>query len=43
VVEVQQDEGCGDDVSDAPGVEADVAQRLERRLQDGVAAFADGA
>lgn len=33
VFEVQEDQGCGDDLPDAPGVQADLAQRPERHLQ----------
>jgi hypothetical protein len=29
VVGVKQDEGCGDDLADAPGAETDVAQGLK--------------
>ena len=36
---VEQDEGCGHDGADAPGAEADPAQRLEGRLEQGVAAL----
>ena len=43
VVEVQEHQGCGDDCSDAPGVEADVAEGSEGHLEQGVGAFADGA
>jgi hypothetical protein len=43
VVEVEQDRRCGDDLSDTPRVEADVAQRLERHPPEAVTAFADGA
>jgi hypothetical protein len=43
MVEVQEYEGGSDDLADAPGIQAHVAQRLERHLQQGVAAFADGA
>src|SRR3989304_1323960 len=42
VVGVQDDEGGGDDRGDASWVEADVAQRFERHLEQGVAAFGDG-
>ena len=36
---VEQDEGGGGDRADAPGAEADPAQRLEGGLEQGVAAF----
>jgi hypothetical protein len=36
---VQEDEGGGGDRADAPGTEADPAQRLEGGLEQGVAAF----
>src|SRR5215211_215713 len=36
---VQQDKGSGGDRADAPGAEADPAQRLEGGLEQGVAAF----
>src|SRR3712207_223463 len=36
---VQQDEGGDSDGADAPGAEADPAQRLEGGLEQGVAAF----
>src|SRR3954452_13219153 len=39
---MEQDEGGGDDRADPPGAEADPAQRLERGLQQGVAAFGLG-
>jgi hypothetical protein len=42
VVEVKQDEGGSDDLSDPPWIQADVAQRLERHFQYGVTALADG-
>ncbi len=39
---VEQDEGGGGDGADAPGAEADPAQRLEAGLEQGVAAFGGG-
>src|SRR4051812_48168629 len=41
MVEVEDDQSRGDDAADAPGAEADVAQRFERHLQQSVAAFPD--
>ena len=42
VVDVEQDKRCGDDLSDLPRAQADVAECLEGHLEQGVAAFADG-
>src|SRR3954451_16099409 len=42
VLVVEQNEGGGGDRADAPGAEADPAQRLEGRLEQGVAAFGRG-
>src|SRR3954463_15479974 len=39
---MEEDKGGGDDGADAPGAEADPAQRLEGRLEQGVAAFGRG-
>src|SRR3954463_11543156 len=39
---MKQNEGGGGDRADAPGAEADPAQRLECRLEQGVAAFGRG-
>ena len=41
--DVQDHEGCCGDPADAPGAEADVAQRLESRLEQRIAALTDGA
>jgi hypothetical protein len=41
VVDVEQDERCGDDGPDPPWINGDVAQRSDGHLQQGVAAFAD--
>jgi hypothetical protein len=43
MVELEEDERCGDDLPYPPRVHADVAQRLERHLQQRVPAFADRA
>src|SRR3954471_16652186 len=42
VLVVEQNEGGGGDRADAPGAEADPAQRLECGLEQGVAAFGRG-
>jgi len=42
-VEVEDDEGRGDDVTEAPGVQADVAQGLEHGVGQAIAAFTDRA
>ena len=41
VLELEQDQGCGGDLRDAAGVEADPAQGLEGGFQQGVGPFAD--
>src|SRR2546430_3928911 len=43
VVEVQDHQGRSDDAADASGVQADVAQCVERHLQEGIASLTDGA
>jgi hypothetical protein len=43
VLDVQDDQGCGDDVADAPGIQADVAQGFEAGLEQAVAAVTDRA
>src|SRR3954465_8763173 len=40
---MEEDKGGGGDRTDAPGTEADPAQRLEGGLEQGVAAFGRGA
>src|SRR4051812_28165140 len=42
LVDVQDRDSGGDDVADAPRVQADVAQGPEGHLEEGVAALADG-
>ena len=42
MVDVQEYESGGDDLSDLPGAEADVAQGLEGGLEQRVSAFTDG-
>jgi hypothetical protein len=43
MLDVQDDQRCGDDVTDAPGAQADVAQGFESGLEQAVAAFPDRA
>lgn len=41
MLELEQDESCGGDLCDAAGVEADHAQGLEGRLEQGVGTLTD--
>jgi len=41
MLDVEDDQGCGDDVPDLPRAQADVAQGLEPRLEQAIAAFTD--